>query len=301
MRISIITVCKNAEQFIEQAIESVVNQTYPDLEYVVIDGDSQDQTKEIIARYADRISTYISEPDRGLYQAMNKGIRYATGEYLCFLNADDYLIDRDVIKDVAQFLQGNPTCDFVYGNLEVRYSPEKIIVEPPPPENIIDELICGCIPHQASFARSDLFFDRVGFFNENHRISSDYEWFLKLIQNETVKLSYYPRLISSYYAGGLSSQIRLSVPESHRIQNQCPLYQEEYWLKRRILKYQEHVVNLREWLAVTESQQNALLAENRLLKTQNESLLTQNEVLKNKLEKAQQMIDRLRTNSLQPK
>ncbi|HEY9296582.1 MAG TPA: glycosyltransferase, partial [Phormidium sp.] len=77
MRISIITVCKNAEQFIEQAIESVVNQTYPDLEYVVIDGDSQDQTKEIIARYADRISTYISEPDRGLYQAMNKGIRYA--------------------------------------------------------------------------------------------------------------------------------------------------------------------------------------------------------------------------------
>lgn len=291
MKISIITVCKNAEQYIEQSIQSVIEQTYQNIEYIIVDGDSQDRTKEIIGKYADQISRFISEPDSGLYQAMNKGIRYASGDFICFINADDYLIDATAIQDAATFLNNNPSCDFLYGDIEVRYSPEKkILVQAVPPDKVAEELVCGCIPHQASFARADLFFSKIGFFNEGYRISSDYEWFLRLIQNETVKLCYFPRVITSYYAAGLSSQVRLSVPESYRIQNQFPLYQEPYWLKRRIEKYQEFVINLREWLAQTESHRDALDAENRMLKSQYQALMAQYQELEAAMEKSQPSI-----------
>lgn len=155
---------------------------------------------------------------------MNKGIRYSTGIFICFLNADDYFTDDGVITYLAYYIKQNPS-----GRL--------IRVNSPTPENILDELVCRCLPHQASFAKADLFFSTIEFFNENYKISSDYEWFLKLTQNETVKLSYYPRLISSYYLGGLSSKIKTSVAESYQIQNQHSLYQTPYWMKRRILKY----------------------------------------------------------------
>lgn len=291
MKISVITVCKNAEKYIEQCVRSVIEQTYSDIEYIIVDGDSQDRTKEIIRKYADYISRFISEPDGGLYQAMNKGIRYSSGDFICFINADDYFIDAAAIQDAADFLSYNPSCDFLYGDLELRYSPEKkVLVQSVPPDKVAEELICGCIPHQASFARADLFFSKIGFFNEGYRISSDYEWFLRLIQNETVKLCHFSRTITSYYAAGLSSQVRLSVPESYRIQNQFPLYQEHYWLKRRIEKYQEFVINLREWLAQTESHRDALEAENRRLKSQYQALMAQYQEIKITLEESQSSI-----------
>lgn len=291
VKISIITVCKNAEKDIEQAIQSVVNQTYSGIEYIVIDGASQDRTKEIVDRYRDRISRFISEPDNGLYQAMNKGIRYSSGDYILFINADDYLVDDRVIEDVAHFLQDNPSCDFIYGDMLVRYSAEKsILVKPPLPEGVADELICGCLPHQASFTKANLFFSKVGFFNEGYRISSDYEWFLKLSQHEMVKLGYFPRTITSYYAGGLSSQIRLSVPESYRIQNHFPPFQEKYWLKRRLLKFQESVINLREWLAATEADRDRIAADYQVLQDQYQSLLIQHQKAQAELKAARAMI-----------
>ncbi|NEO47543.1 MAG: glycosyltransferase, partial [Moorea sp. SIO4A3] len=131
---------------------------------------------------------------------------------------------------------------------------------------------CGCLPHQASFSRANLFFSKIGLFNERYRISSDYEWFLRLIQNETVKLCYYPRAIASYYAGGLSSQLRQSLPETHSIQNQCPMYQDSYWLNRRIIKYQEFVINLREWLKNAENSGNTFNINYKALETEYHAL-----------------------------
>lgn len=300
VKISIVTVCKNAEKDIEQAVKSVVNQTYPYIEYIIVDGASQDRTKEIVGQYSDRISRFISEPDNGLYQAMNKGIRYSSGDYILFINADDYLVDERVIEDVAYFLQANPSCDFLYGDMLVRYSAEKsILVKPPLPEGVSDELICGCLPHQASFTKADLFFSKIGFFNEGYRISSDYEWFLKLAQHEMVKLVYFPRTITSYYAGGLSSQIRLSVPESYNIQNNFPPFQEKYWLKRRLLKFQEFVINLREWLAATEADRDRISAEYQALQEQYQSLVIQHQRTQTELNAARALIANLHHQQLQ--
>ncbi|HEY9619557.1 MAG TPA: glycosyltransferase [Crinalium sp.] len=311
MRISIITVCKNAAKDIEKAIKSVANQTYDDLEYIVVDGDSQDGTKEIVNRYSDKISRFISEPDNGLYQAMNKGIRYSSGEFIGFLNADDYLVDNLVIGDAVRFLSKHPSCDFLYGDLEVRYSSKKsVIVKPPRPEDALDTLVCGCLPHQASLSRAELFFEKIGFFTENYRISADYEWFLRLLQDETVKLCYYPRTFTSYYVGGLSSQIRLSLPESYSIQNRFPLYQEDYWLKRRILKYQEFVINLREWLANAETSRDVLEEKYEALQKDYQSLASQYHKVKDELEQMREAIAQpsnphqpsteMETESLQP-
>lgn len=298
MKISVITVCKNAVKDIETAIRSVVSQTYSSVEYIVIDGDSQDGTQQVIQKYREQISKFISEPDNGLYQAMNKAIRLSSGDYICFLNADDYFLDAQVIEDAVDFLKQTPSCDFLYGDLEVRYSSKKVVVgKPPMPDQVPDALVCGCLPHQASFSRADLFFGRIGFFNEKYRISSDYEWFLRLMQNETVKLCYLPRTITSYYAGGLSSQLRLSLPESYSIQNAFPLYQEDYWLKRRILQYQEFVINLREWLAGTEASRDGLEMQYHTLQKEYEALSKQHQAVQRKLEDAEKIIANLK---LQP-
>lgn len=292
MKISIITVCYNAEAFIEKAIQSVVSQTYQNLEYIIIDGDSDDATKSIIQKYQPHISRVISEPDGGIYEAMNKGVRFSTGDYLGFLNADDYLHDETAIEDAASFLSSHPDCDFLYGNLEVRYpSGKKIVVEAPPPDKIPDEMICGCLPHQASLAKSNLFSSRVGMFNEGYRISSDYEWFLRMVYNESVKLCYYPRTLASYYAGGLSSQIRLAVPESYRIQNHFPLYQEPYWVNRRLLKFQEFVVNLREWFAASEAGKESLQMQYDALRAEHQELCTKYEKLRLELGDRSNSID----------
>lgn len=286
MKISVITVCRNAEKYIEKAVQSVVSQTYKDLEYIIIDGNSQDGTKAIIEQYHNRISRFISEPDSGIYNAMNKGLRFAKGDYIGFLNADDYFVDENVIEDVVYFLTAHPDCDFVYGNLEVRYASGKtILVKSQPPEKMFDEMICGCLPHQASFAKADLFFSRVGLFNEGNKISSDYEWFLRLVYNETVKLCHYPRTIASYYSGGLSSQIELAVPESYRIQNAFSLYQQPYWVNRRLLKFQEYVVKLRQWLAATEASRDAIQAKYDALETKHQDLIAQHEQLDAELTK----------------
>lgn len=246
MRISIITVCRNAESCIEAAIKSVVSQTYQDIEYIVIDGNSQDRTKEIISRYSGTISKYISEPDNGVYEAMNKGISLASGSFVYFLNSDDCLADERLVQDVVQFLTEHPECDFVYGNLlfqvDTPSGPYSQLITFPEPEEIPDHLICDCLLHQASFAKTDLF-TRLGRFNESYRIGSDYEWFLRLIGDRSIKLCYYPRTIASYNAGGMSSDMEKTLLEMFEIQNKADVYQNIAWLQKRIEKYQAILIN----------------------------------------------------------
>lgn len=113
---SIITVCYNAEQTIEDTLQSVISQTYHHVEYIVVDGASTDGTLDIIGRYRHRIARLVSEPDRGLYDAMNKGIALATGHYLCFLNAGDTLHSADTLLQIAHTLTaGSPLPDVIYG------------------------------------------------------------------------------------------------------------------------------------------------------------------------------------------
>ena len=114
-KFSIITVTYNAEAVLEDTIQSVISQTYHHVEYIIIDGASKDKTLSIADRYKEHIAQVVSEPDKGLYDAMNKGIRLATGDYLCFLNAGDSFHEDDTLQQMVHTLTGNQLPDVLYG------------------------------------------------------------------------------------------------------------------------------------------------------------------------------------------
>jgi glycosyltransferase involved in cell wall biosynthesis len=240
MKISIITVCRNSEKTIGTTIKSVLSQTYKNIEYIIIDGDSKDRTKDIVLSYGDRISKFVSEPDRCLWDAMNKGIRLATGDLLYFINSDDYIFDQNVVSDVVNFIQERPDSDFVYGDIQVRKPLQKPIIQKSPyPIEIIESMVIGCsIPHAGSFIKAHLF-EKIGLYNENYKIGSDYEWVTKLMQDQTLKLFYMPRVIASFFLGGLSGNIKENFTEMFEIQNNVPIYQSQYWIEKRIVILQK--------------------------------------------------------------
>ncbi|MBW4550906.1 MAG: glycosyltransferase [Aphanocapsa sp. GSE-SYN-MK-11-07L] len=245
MKISIITVCRNAKHLLEKTIQSVSAQTYPDIEYLMIDGASTDGTPDLALQYQDYIHTFISEPDGGIYEAMNKGIHRASGDFIYFMNADDFLIHENVIQQVVDFLNQHPECDFSYGNLQVRHRHgEPTIHCPPEPAKILDEMLAGCLPHQASFTRQQVF-STVGAFNPRYRIAADYDWFLRLILVESLKIYSMPITVASYNAVGASTNWQNLLPEKFEIQNQFPPYQRQAWLLKRIETYQQEIIKLR--------------------------------------------------------
>lgn len=260
MKISIITVCKNSEIHIEKSIQSVISQTYKNIEYIIIDGASSDKTCEIVNKYIRHINTFKSESDHSLYEAMNKGIKLATGDFLYFLNSDDYVFDERVISDIVNFITENPKSEFIYGNCQTR-SPLGIlsVYEPVEPKKILDEmLILGDFPIQAaSFFKAELF-ARFGYFSEDYRIASDYEWYTRILNAQNVYLSYYPRIISSFYRGGLSSNFRKVLPEVWAIQDKALVYQTDYWKKQRVIKLQKLILKTEELI-----KEANLLAANR--------------------------------------
>lgn len=240
MKISIITVCRNSAKTIDTTIKSVLSQTYENIEYIIIDGNSQDRTKEIVLSYGDRISKFISEPDKCLWEAMNKGIKLATGDFLYFINSDDYIYDPNVINDVVEFIKERPESDFIYGDIEVRMSTGKPLLQKSPAvAEIIESMVIGCsIPHAGSFIKADLF-EKIGLYNENYKIGSDYEWVTKLMQDPSLKLWYLPKTIASFYTGGLSSNIKENLTEMFEIQNNVSIYQTDYWIQKRIVTLQK--------------------------------------------------------------
>ena len=118
-KVSIISVTLNSKESIEEAIKSVLNQTYKNIEYIIIDGGSTDGTLEVVDRYRHKINTLIAEKDNGVFDAMNKGLRVSSGEIIYFLNSDDVLYDIHIIEDAVDFFINNRETDFIYGDLEV--------------------------------------------------------------------------------------------------------------------------------------------------------------------------------------
>ena len=245
IKVSIITVCRNAAGCIDTCVRSVVDQTYEHIEYIVVDGGSTDGTLEILKNYRDRIAVLISEPDNGIYSAMNKGIVRATGDLVFFLNADDYFVDGRVIADVIDFVERHPKGDVYYGSIEVRLEDgTKTIYEPDAPDKAAEIMICGCLPHQATFARCGVF-ERTGPFDETYRYHADYDWFLKIISDPEIELVQFKRVVASFQLGGVSSQLANGQPEAYHIQNASPLYQSEEWSRRRLAIFQHSLLAAR--------------------------------------------------------
>jgi glycosyltransferase involved in cell wall biosynthesis len=155
IKISIITVCLNVESTIDKCLESIKAQTYPSIEHIIIDGKSSDGTLKIINKY-DHVHVLKSEPDEGIYDAMNKGIKYATGDYLYFLNADDYLFTSDVLENFVRNTSINKA-DIYYGNIEVRNGGVLNYFSPQNEYRLLEGLSVDCLPHQAMFVAKNVF------------------------------------------------------------------------------------------------------------------------------------------------
>jgi len=198
--ISVITVVYNGEKHIEQCINSVLAQTYPNIEYIVIDGGSSDSTRSIIEKYASEIDFFLSEKDQGIYDAMNKGIKNSNGDYIIFMNADDFFYNEEVIALIDFGNVKNNMIDIVYGRTNVIDDGHCWIVG-----KEVDFLGLSeyAICHQSVFVSKECYLNN-GMFNLGYKIASDYEFFVKSF-SKGAKSLFYPLIISSIREGGVST------------------------------------------------------------------------------------------------
>ena len=197
IRVSIITINRNNESGLGATIESVFGQTFTGFEYIIIDGASTDRSVEVIKKYADRINYWISEPDNGIYNAMNKGIRQATGEYLLFLNSGDILHDPSVL----QVLSGPDTFeDIIYGDIMYEGSEAPLIM---PDKITLNTFLGPSIGHNASFIKAELF-KKHGLYNEKNKIVSDWEFFIDALLKSGCSYRHVNKIFTIYQKGGIS-------------------------------------------------------------------------------------------------
>ena len=206
MKLSIITVSYNSAATIAATLRSVASQTYGDVEHVIIDGASRDSTLEVVRECGQRVSTVISEPDSGIYDAMNKGVRLARGEIIAFLNSDDYYAHDGVLADVARAFDGRT--DAVFGDVGF-FRPER-------PDRLLrryrasrftpERLARGFMPpHPALFVRAEVF-DRVGSFVPEYRIAGDFEWIARAFGPRGIRhYRHVPQVMVRMRMGGVST------------------------------------------------------------------------------------------------
>lgn len=226
MKLSIITINYNNAVGLKKTLDSVASQTCTDFEHIIVDGASTDESVEMIREYENTLSSrlsplasrlnWISEPDTGIYNAMNKGVRLAKGEYTLMLNSGDYLVDDNVVEKVLPLLDGT---DIIQGNTieeidNVRYRNRGY------GKSDIDffDVMKGHFLHQASFCRKDLF-DRYGIFDESYKIIGDTKFFMTCLGKENASFKYIDLDVSNYDMTGISA-------EMHGI-----------WAERRIVEY----------------------------------------------------------------
>jgi glycosyltransferase involved in cell wall biosynthesis len=207
MKISIITITYNSAATVEDTIKSVIAQDYPDLEYIIIDGKSKDNTLAIVDKYRDRISKVVSEKDKGLYDALNKGIRHATGDVVGMLHSDDLYAHPQVISHVAEAFKKDTSVQGVYADLVFvnRNDTNKVMRVWNSGAYEEDAFVKGWMPpHPTFFVRKECY-EQFGGFNTELKLSADYELMLRLIHKNKIKLAYLPEVIVKMRMGGVSN------------------------------------------------------------------------------------------------
>lgn len=207
MKISVITPTYNFAPTLARTIESVISQNYADLEYIIIDGGSSDNTVEIVTSYQDRLKiNFISEPDNGIYDAMNKGIKLATGEIICILNSDDIFYDDKVLSTIATAFSDEKV-EVVYG--DIKYFADDVDKTNrywKTGEYKASKLNNGwIIPHPALFVRKSVY-DTCGLYNTDFRIAGDYEFILRMLKKYNFTLKYIPQVFVKMFDGGISGR-----------------------------------------------------------------------------------------------
>ena len=217
MKISLITITYNSGNTLSTTLESVLHQTYSDIEYILVDGASKDNTVSIIKQYEPLFEgrmKWISEPDKGLYDAMNKGIRMSTGDIVGILNSDDFFTSNDILKKNANAFQQDIQLDAVYGDVHfvhpsnlnkcVRYYSSKIFKR--------SLMKLGFMPAHPSFYIRRKCFEKYGLYKTDYKIAADFEFLLRVIYKKKIRIQYLPIDMVTMRTGGAST----SGLESHK-------------------------------------------------------------------------------------
>lgn len=229
--ISIITINRNDREGLKRTIDSVINQSWKEFEFIIIDGDSEDGSKEVIQSYQDKITHWISEPDSGIYNAMNKGIKAAKGNYLLFLNSGDTLNNNNVLSKVsAQLNEGH---DVLYGSVQLlnnKKTDKEEVIEYP--EKLTFSFFCNStIIHQAAFINRELF-EKYFYYNEKLRLVSDWEFFICVICKYNVSYKKLKFIVANFDVNGITSnpinQVYLYKERAICLDNHFPLIMEDY-------------------------------------------------------------------------
>lgn len=213
MKLSIITINYNNAEDLRKTLASVASQTYADIEHIIVDGGSTDGSVEVIREYEQSIASrlsplasnlkWLSEPDSGIYNAMNKGIKMTNGEYLLFLNSGDCLVDEDVLSNVFQVAKDN--IDVMYGDIKVVYNNQEIIKKSPDVVTF-QYLYSNAIFHSGgSFIKKTLF-DSYGLYDENLRIVSDWKFFVEIFILKNVSYQHINLILSVFDLCGISTE-----------------------------------------------------------------------------------------------
>lgn len=206
-KVSVITVVFNNRQFIESAIKSVLSQSYKNIEHIVIDAGSKDGTIDIINKYKDKIAKFISEPDRGIYDGMNKGLRLASGEIIGTLNSDDIYADSEVVEIVVKIMEAKKV-DVCWGNLVYvdKNDTSRIIRHWKSSEYKEGRFKRGWMPPHPTFFVRRRIYEKYGIFNLNFKIAADYELMLRFLQKYKVSSCYIPKILVKMRKGGKSNK-----------------------------------------------------------------------------------------------
>ena len=206
MKVSIITSCFNREATIGNTIESVLSQTYSDIEYIVVDGASTDRSLNVINHYADRIDKIISEPDHGMYEGVNKGLRLTTGEIVGLMHSDDFFYSTQTVNHIVQLFE-RTSADLVYGN--------GLFVDAEDTNKIIRKWISGFyskakmrrgwLPlHPTVYVRRACL-DKLGLYDESFKIAADSDWLIRYMYEGDLKIAYLDEYVVKMRMGGLST------------------------------------------------------------------------------------------------
>ena len=204
MKVSIITVCYNAAATLKQTIESVLAQDYPNIEYWVIDGGSKDGTKELLESFGSRVN-FISESDKGIYDAFNKGLSRVSGEVVGVIGADDFYPSNDVISQVVQSFEQNQV-DAVYGDLQfIDPVSLKVVRQWKAGAYKRSSWLFGWMPPHPTFYVKRKVYEEFGHFKTHYTCAGDYEFMLRVLYKHSISVAYLPKLLMTMRTGGTST------------------------------------------------------------------------------------------------
>jgi glycosyltransferase involved in cell wall biosynthesis len=203
MKVSIVTATYNSSETLEDCIKSVASQTYPDIEHIIIDGDSTDGTLDVLKKYEDKIAKIISEPDNGIYDAMNKGLGSATGDIIGILNSDDMYADNSVIESVVSTIAEN-NVDSCYGDLVYvdQHDTNKVVRHWKSGNFFKERFKRGWMPPHPTFFVKKHIYEQYGIFNLDFPLAADYELMLRFLYKYNVSIAYIPKSLARMRTGG---------------------------------------------------------------------------------------------------